>query len=140
MGRDRGGCGRRRWEAAPLTWSGATERSSESSCGRRKGEMRVSVDVRPQGGSYRGIRAGSEPCCEWTVPLLGRASHRASRARLINVSGHAAQRATAAAQARPTVLHGSGTTHRSSGRAVLGPGQFVRAACRPIWPGPKLQD
>jgi hypothetical protein len=50
MGRAGGGCGRRRWEAASLTGSGATERSSESSCGGRKEEMRVRVDVQPQGG------------------------------------------------------------------------------------------
>jgi len=137
MGRAGGGCGRRRWEAARRRRSPGRERERLR---RTKGEMRVRVGVRPQGGSYRGIRAGSGPCCYWAVPLLGRAAHRASRARLIHVPGRAAQRAAAAAQARPTVLHGPGTAHKSSGRAVLGPGQFVRAACWPIWPGPKLQD
>jgi hypothetical protein len=41
------------------------ERTSESSCDGRKGEMRVRVGVRSQGGegSYRGIRAGSGSCC-----------------------------------------------------------------------------
>jgi hypothetical protein len=62
MGRGGGGCGTQRWEASPLTGSGATKRSSESSCGGRKGEMRVRVSVRPQGGSYRGIWAGSGLC------------------------------------------------------------------------------
>jgi hypothetical protein len=50
MGRARGGCGRRQWEASPLAGSGATERLSESSCSGRKGEMRVRVGVWPQGG------------------------------------------------------------------------------------------
>jgi hypothetical protein len=74
------------------------------------------------------------------VPLLGRAAHRASQTRLIHVPGRAAQRATAVAQARPKMLHGPGTAHRSSDRAMLGPGQFVCAVCRPIWPAPKLQN
>jgi hypothetical protein len=50
MGRARGGCGRRQWEASPLAGSGATECLSESSCGGQKGEMRVRVGIRPQGG------------------------------------------------------------------------------------------
>jgi hypothetical protein len=68
MERAGGGCGRWWWEASPLAGSGATERLSESSCDGRKGEMRVRVDVRPQGeDSYRGIWAGSGPCHYWAM-------------------------------------------------------------------------
>jgi hypothetical protein len=68
MGRAGGGCGRRWWEASPLTGSGATERLSESSCDGRKGEMRVMVGVRPQLGVLIGVsgpvvgRVASGPC------------------------------------------------------------------------------
>jgi hypothetical protein len=103
---------------------------SEGGCSGRNGELRVRVGVRPQGGFLIGVSG----------LVVGCAAHHASRARLIHVAGHAAQRAAAAAQAQPIVLHGPGTTHRSSGCAVLGPGKYVRASGRPIWPGPKLQD
>jgi hypothetical protein len=80
MGRAGGGCGRRRWEASPLVGSGATERSSESTCGGRKGEMRVRVGVRPQGRVLIGV-SGS-------------------------VVGHAASGPCHYCAMRPTVLHG----------------------------------
>jgi hypothetical protein len=72
MGRARGGCERRRWEASPLATHrvrsdrvSVRERLRQAERGNEGSGWHSAT--RGGGGSYRGIWAGSGPCHYWAM-------------------------------------------------------------------------